>query len=131
MTTDLELTPDEVRSVMESRTQAALEAGPPPAPPAPTITQKEWSLLQLHRIAQQSRIVGSGIVANEPDPLQVLNAVAIVVLRSMREEWGGPFKGDEGLDSFTLSRVHSTIDRWLGILGADGNESGPASPGSG
>lgn len=115
------LTPDEFRMVMERRAQAAIEAGPPAPPPtSPAITGQEWELLQLHRIAQQSRIVGSGLVANEPDPLQDRNAVTIVVLRSIRAEIP-----DERGEVFDL------LDRWLGILGADGKQSGSASSGPG
>ncbi|GBE23839.1 hypothetical protein BMS3Bbin02_00104 [bacterium BMS3Bbin02] len=125
MTTELKLTPDEVRSIMESRAQAALEAGPPPAPSSPTITEQEWQRLQLHRVARQSRIVGSGIVANTQDPMQASHSVAIVVLRSVREEAG------DIVTEITLTEVYGILDRWLGILGADGKESRSATPGPG
>lgn len=117
----VDLTSDELRIILEHRAQKALteQTGP-----ALGVSQNEWELLKLHRVAQQYRIVGRGIVAPEPDPLRELNAVAIVVLRSLKEE----LEGEVPLDAEFLFKV---FDRWLGILGADGNESGPASSGPG
>lgn len=137
MTAVPDMTPEEARWLQERRAQQAMEAGPPqPSPLAPQITNAEWNLIQLHRIAEQSRIPGSGIVANTPDPMQQLHAVAIVVLRSIKEELNFPLTtdgtgGDGTWKDSVPQGVCDLLDRWLGILGADGQKARSSDPGAG
>lgn len=130
----IELTADEMRMVQDARARKAMEAGSEPFAAQQQITKEEWHLLQLHRIAQQSRIpgsgiAGSGIAANLPDPLQQLHAVAIVMLRSLRtrvEE----IAQEHG--NITLHDVYREIEQQLAILGDHGTpETEPAGPGPG
>ncbi len=120
-----DLTPDEVRWLQAKRAQEAVSQQPGSSPLTPQISQDEWSLLQLHRVAQQAPLVGSGIVANTVDPMQQLNAVAVVVLRSMQAELEGQMLHDGA------RVVDGLFNRWLAILGADANQGGSASPGPG
>lgn len=126
----IELTADELRLIQERRAQQALQ--PQQMAPSPNhrqITEGEFSLIQLHRLAQQSRIVGSGIVSNLPDPLQQLHAVAIVVLRDLRASIDA-VAAEHG--QITCSDVFGLIDGKLAILGDHGTpEAEPSSPGSG
>lgn len=124
----MDLTPDEVRWLQAKRAQEAVQTQPGPAPVTPQITQDEWSLLQLHRIAQQAPLVGSGVVANTADPMQQQNGVAIVVLRSIRAELEVE-AAKHDLPGASLAA--KLIDHWLGILGANANQGGSADPGSG
>lgn len=80
--------------------------------------------MQLHRIAQQSRIPGSGFVSNLPDPLAAQHAIAIFVLRDLQ----GEIEHDQQIDR---GDVLSMIERKLAILGHHGEEAGSASPGAG
>jgi hypothetical protein len=82
------------------------------------LTTDEYSLIRERR-AQ---------AAMEAGPLQEHSAVAIIVLRSLRSELDG-IANETG--KVTLFDMNTAIDRWLGILGADGKESGSASPGPG
>jgi len=125
MNDDFPLTPNEVRQIREqraiaetrTRATAASNLANDGVPPNATISAQEWELICLHRVAKQAKLTGGGIVSNLQDPMAQMNAVAVVVLWSLRGEVITGQQGDP-----LHEEVVGYIDRWLGILGADGNE---------
>lgn len=129
----MQLTPDEARMIQNSRALAAAREQPqeyssPAAPPNATrISEEEWALIQLHRIAQQSQIAGSGILSNTPDPVKQQHAIAIVVLKTLRSLIDG-IMAEHG--RITATEVNGLIKGQLDILGDDGEaKDRPADPG--
>lgn len=108
----MNLTPDEVRVIELTRTAQAMAARPQGIPPISQVSDEEWSLIMQRRLAQQTRVAGSGIATSHPDPFKEQASVAIFVLMELLAY----LKGDN-TDHGNVTR------RWvndkLATLGAD------------
>lgn len=128
----IQLTTDELRMIQNARALAAAKEQPQQpqlgaAPNSSPITEEEWALIQLHRIARQSQLVGSGIMSNVADPVKQQHAIAIVVLKTLRQ-MVDEIACEEG--RITPAEVKGLIAGQLDILGDDGEaKNRPEDPG--